>query len=53
VDVAHLTKRQYRAGWVLDSPVGLKCKLSIQLKYALAFLVWAGLIYAAFVWRHP
>ena len=28
-------------------------KLSFQLKYALAFVVWAGLVYAAFIWnRH-
>ncbi len=26
-------------------------KLSFKLKYGLAFLVWAGLIYAALVWR--
>ena len=25
-------------------------KLSFQLKYALAFVVWASLVYAAFVW---
>ena len=25
-------------------------KLSFKLKYGLAFVVWAGLIYAAFIW---
>ncbi len=27
-------------------------KLSVKLKYALAFVVWAGLIYAALRWPH-